>query len=66
MVGECVGVIDFLTHSGCVQTGKMYIKGLDIDVQSRLNNSSNLRKSLTVTCKVHNETKIYYDILAET
>ena len=57
---------EFLTYTGCVQTGKKYFKGLDIDVQRRLNNSSNLRKSITVTCKVHNETKIYYDILVET
>ena len=44
MVDECVGVIDFLTYSVCVQTGKKYIKGLDIDVQSRLNNSSNFEE----------------------
>ena len=54
---------DILTYNGCVQAIKKYIKGLDIAVQS--NNSSNMRKSLMIICKLRKGTKSYYDILAE-
>ena len=54
--------VDILTYSGCVQAVKKYIKGLNTDVQS--NNSSNMRKSITITCKVQKQTK-GYDILFE-
>jgi len=53
---------DILTYNGCVQAVKKYIKGLNIDVQS--NSSSNMRKSITITCKVEKQTK-GYDILLE-
>ena len=53
---------DILTYSVCVLDVKKYIKGLNIDVQS--NNSSNIRKSIPIICKVQKGTKSY-DILLE-
>ena len=55
--------IDFVTYSNCVQTIKKYIKGPDVDVQN--NNSSNMRKSLTIIRKVQKGTRSYYVILVE-
>ena len=54
---------DFVTHNGCVQAAKKYIKGLGIAVQS--NKSLSMRKSLTITGNVQKGTKSYYDILVE-
>ena len=53
---------DFLPYNGCVHTVN-YTKNLDINVQS--NKFSNLRKSLTMMCKVYEGTNVYYDILVE-
>ena len=53
---------DFLPYNGCVHTVN-YTKNLDINVQS--NKYSNLRKSLTMMCKVYEGTNVYYDILVE-
>ena len=53
---------DFLPYNGCVHTVN-YTENLDINVQS--NKISNLRKSLTMMCKVYEGTNVYYAILVE-
>ena len=53
---------DFLPYNGCVHTVNC-TKSLDINVPS--NKFSNLRKSLTMMCKVYEGTNVYYDTLVE-